>query len=76
MKIVKDTTVTRSVLHNKRMAPKGCVFFVAKTKIMGREYSLAVCVNTKDSTPEMEDKLKEDLLRQLHEKLQEKFNFL
>lgn len=74
MKIVKDTTVTRSVLHNKRMAPKGCVFFVAKKTIAwsadeNRVFSTAILVNTTGATSEMEDILKKDLIQKLEDKI-------
>lgn len=70
MKTVKEASVVRSILHNKRIAPKGCVYFVARKTVawsadQNRTFCTYVLVNTKEATPAMEESLKNKLLAKL-----------
>lgn len=56
--------VTRTIVHKKRIAPKGCVFFVAK----GEKMELSILVNTKGSTPEAEQDLIGKLVKELEQR--------
>lgn len=56
--------VTRTIVHKKRIAPKGCVFFVVK----GDKMELSILVNTKDSTPEAEEDLRGRLVKELEQR--------
>ena len=57
--------VTRSIVHNKRVAPAGCVFFVAKCNRKMRNYLMAQLVYTQGVTNEQENEFKTVLKEKL-----------
>ena len=75
MKSVKPTTITRSIIHNKRIAPKGHVFLICKHTVawsanQNKTFSLAVLVNTQGLTDEQEQILKNKLVEDFNKKLE------
>lgn len=74
MKFNKPITVTRSIIHDKRIAPKGSVFLICKASIwwnadQTRTFTKAVLLNTQGVTDEQEAEIKEKLSEQMSEYL-------
>ena len=70
MKLNKPTTVTRSIIHNKRIAPNGCVFLVCKAQIAwdanrNKTFTKAILLNTQGVTDEQEAEVKAKLIEQM-----------
>jgi ADP-ribosylglycohydrolase len=62
-----EIKVTRTITHNKRIATKGCVFFVASCKHANKLYTFYRMYNTSALTEEDETGIKAGLAAELKE---------
>lgn len=68
----EDVTVTVTSVFNKRIAPKGLVFFVCKLHYSKRVWSNALLINRSEITAEQEHQLKEGMKSSFMDKVLKK----
>lgn len=59
---------SRTVVHRKRYAPKGCVFFVVSARIKNQICTTSQLIRTENLPAEKEEEIKNELIAYFKEK--------